>query len=83
MIELLPPRPRVDHCDQLAARGRLGQRLDTQPSLRHLTLVMAKMGGISKIKVQLNLEAAMKSDSEIERDVKDELEWDPPTLRYR
>jgi osmotically-inducible protein OsmY len=38
---------------------------------------MAKMGGISKIKVQLNLEAAMKSDSEIERDVKDQLEWDP------
>jgi osmotically-inducible protein OsmY len=38
---------------------------------------MAKMGGISKIKVQLNLEVAMKSDSEIERDVKDELAWDP------
>jgi hypothetical protein len=35
---------------------------------------MAKMDGISKIKVQLNLEAAMKSDSEIERDVKDQLE---------
>jgi hypothetical protein len=48
---------------------------------------MAKMGGISKIKVQLNLEAAMKSDSEIEQDVKDQLEWDPDldstTLRYR
>jgi osmotically-inducible protein OsmY len=27
--------------------------------------------------VQLNLEVAMKSDSDIERDVKDELEWDP------
>jgi osmotically-inducible protein OsmY len=50
---------------------------DNQNFLRHLTLVMAKMGGISKIKVQLNLEVAMKSDSEIERDVKDELAWDP------
>jgi osmotically-inducible protein OsmY len=49
----------------------------TQTLLRHLTLVMAKMGGISKIKVQLFLVVAMKSDSEIERDVKDELEWDP------
>jgi osmotically-inducible protein OsmY len=38
---------------------------------------MATMGGISKIKLQLNLEVAMKSDSDIERDVKDELEWDP------